>query len=67
MPTNADMDQSIIALLAKRMGALDPVTLEDAQRGETRMWARYGKRQQVAVDPVLLNTRESRGNVEWPQ
>jgi hypothetical protein len=59
VPLNADMHGHLVALLALRLvsmeplAQLSPILQAEAATGLSRMRARYGKRQEVAVDAAL--------------
>jgi hypothetical protein len=66
VPLNADMHLHLSAMLGLILAASEglnapPVTQALASDGMTKMRARYGKRQNVAADPVLVNPRNRYG------
>lgn len=66
-PLSADFDGDLSAMLAGRLAryhgaALDQITVALAVNGESKMRARFSKRQDVAVDTALLRTSS---NPNW--
>jgi hypothetical protein len=66
VPLNADMHSHFTALLALRLGSMEPLfqpspmLVSDAETGLSRMRARYGKRQEQTVELALLRTSANR-------
>jgi hypothetical protein len=63
IPLNADFDEALAAMLAMRLApaSVTSVAAMIAAEGRSRMRARFGKRQEIGGDPVLLNTYGRRG------
>lgn len=59
-PLSAEFDEGLAAMLAVRLGVVNPVTLAMAQAAEAKMRARFGKRQAVAAELALVRTSSNR-------
>lgn len=59
-PLSAEFDEGLAAMLAVRLGTVTPVTVNMAEAAARKMRARFGKRQNVAVDLALVRTSSNR-------
>ncbi len=72
IPLNQDMDQGLTALLCCDLAAgdirhtLHPLVAQQAVEARAKMRGRYGKREGVPADPVMLSTLANRRYQNWP-